>query len=203
MPVRRLLPIAVVASLALIPCGFAQLPPVPQRPTNLNPLPAPPNPPGNRVNNQDRQFVQQAMLDGYLEVNMGRLAGREAQAAAVKRYAGWMVRDNRAADDQLQALAQRKGMQPPRGLNPQQSTQLNRLSALPGSQFDRSYLTAMVQDHDNAIRDFRREVASGSDPDLRRFARQTLMTLTRYAEYAHQLSSGQSIASSAAPSPRR
>ncbi|HTV88649.1 MAG TPA: DUF4142 domain-containing protein [Stellaceae bacterium] len=187
--------LSLAVFLAAAAPALAQVPPQPVPPAPRHPVP------GQRLNNWDRQFVREALLDGYFEIDMGRLAERNASAANVKRYGGWMVEDNQSIDASLSALAERKGIQAPRALNPRHIALLDRFENLQGRQFDGAYLTAMVQDHDNEIRAFNHEVTNGTDPDLRRFARQTLQHLSRYDQLAHQMN--QSLAGVGASAARR
>ena len=48
---------------------------------------------------------------------------------------------------------------------------------LSGSTFDKSYIKAMLKDHEETIAMFKREIAEGQDPDAKAFATATLPTL--------------------------
>jgi len=53
----------------------------------------------------------------------------------------------------------------------------SKLEALCGQSFDKSYIKGMIQDHEQDIAEFKKEAASGQDPDVRAFASAILPTL--------------------------
>jgi putative membrane protein len=63
----------------------------------------------------------------------------------------------------------------------------DRLAQLRGDAFDRAYMRAMVEDHDKAQKLFRQEAQSGQDPDIKRFARETLSVIEQHDRMAHEL----------------
>jgi putative membrane protein len=97
------------------------------------------------------------------------------------------VSDHSSANEQLTGIASRKGIQLPPNLDPQQAQIRDRLAQLRGAEFDRAYIRDMVKDHDQDIPGFRREAQTGHDPDLRRFARETLAVIERHDKIAHNL----------------
>jgi putative membrane protein len=52
-----------------------------------------------------------------------------------------------------------------------------KLNVLSGDAFDKSFVKTMIKDHEQAIAGFRKEAASGQDPDAKAFAKDTLPTL--------------------------
>jgi putative membrane protein len=52
-----------------------------------------------------------------------------------------------------------------------------KLNVLSGDSFDKSFVKTMIKDHEQAIAEFRKEAASGQDPDAKAFAKDTLPTL--------------------------
>ena len=56
-----------------------------------------------------------------------------------------------------------------------------------GTEFDREYARMMVEDHQKDIAAFEREASSGSDPDVKAFAMETLPTLRAHLQAAQTL----------------
>jgi putative membrane protein len=48
------------------------------------------------------------------------------------------------------------------------------LSKLSGADFDKQYVKSMVMDHQEDVKDFRKEASTGKDPQIKSFASQTL-----------------------------
>lgn len=154
--------------------------------------------PGQRVNDQDRQFVQQAERDTRLQIALGNDARQNAQSKQVKQYGEWMVRENTAAAQSLQAVAAKAGIAPP-AADAQQAQEHDRLATLRGSMFDSAYMTRMVQNNDNVIRAFRQEIRDGSDPGVKRFAQDMLTKLARRDQLAQQIRESLTAFGSSAP----
>jgi putative membrane protein len=77
---------------------------------------------------------------------------------------------------------------------------IDRLEKLKGAAFDREYVRDMVQDHQKDVQEFQKEAQSGSNPQLKAFAQETLPTLQQHLQMAQQLESKMGSAhSSAAP----
>jgi predicted outer membrane protein len=116
------------------------------------------------------QFLSKAMEMNLAEVRMGELAVKKTQNAQVKDFAEMMIRDHNQALDKLRELRDARlagsvsNSQASRStgqmavadtrLSPEDQRTFDRLSALSGSNFDRSYMDVMVREHRQAIRDY-------------------------------------------------
>lgn len=142
------------------------------------------------VNAQDRTFVTTAASSGLMEVETGQLASQKGASAEVKSFGQQMVTDHSRANERLMTLARNKGMSPPAQMNAQHRQQTQRLSGLSGAEFDRAYITQMVQAHQQDVALFEQQSRNGGDPDLRAFAQETLPTLRQHLEMAQNMASG-------------
>lgn len=133
---------------------------------------------------QDQQFVEKAAQGGMAEVELGQLAAEKAEADAVKQFGQRMVQDHSNANQKLMAIAQEKGINPPQALSEEQQNIKEMLSQMSGSQFDKAYMAAMVEDHQKTIDLFQKEAEQGQDPALKQFASETLPTLQEHLEMA-------------------
>jgi putative membrane protein len=150
-----------------------------QRPGGQPPLPASAyGVPWQQINNEDRRFIQEALLASYFAIDLGRLAEQNGGTPAVRRAGTDLVGDNSATAAALGALAGRKGVKPPRGLDPGHIARLDRMAGLRGAAFDSAYLAAAARNRDDEIRACDRAIANGGDPDLRVFARRRRAELT-------------------------
>ena len=108
---------------------------------------------------------------------MGNLALQKAQSPSVKDFGAQMVKDHSAANEKLKAIAQSKNITLPANTSVDEMAAKEKLKALSGSSFDKSYIKGMIKDHQEDIAEFKKEAASGRDPDARAFASATLPTL--------------------------
>jgi len=131
-------------------------------------------------------FVKKAALDGMTEVEAGKVALSKSQDPAIRDFAQRMVTDHGKANSELESLAVRKGLQAPKRLDAEHKEMLDTLSSKNGKEFDQAYAEHMNMDHSKAIALF--ESAAGSnDPDLAKFAKETLPTLKEHKALAQKL----------------
>lgn len=135
----------------------------------------------------DTKFVRQAAEGGMAEVALGQLAAQKASSDDVKKFGQRMVDDHSKANDQLKQIASEKNIDLPRDLSMKDKATKARLEKLSGSEFDQAYMSDMVKDHRKDISDFRQESTSGEDPDVKRFATQTLPTLKSHLKQAESI----------------
>jgi len=135
----------------------------------------------------DRAFVMEAGPGGLAEVELGRLAAQKGQSADVKKFGQRMVADHSKANAELKKLAASKGITLPAEMNAEQMAEHAKLAKLSGADFDREYMTLMVEDHDKDVAAFLDESKDGSDPDIKSFAAKTLPTLQEHQRMAKEI----------------
>ena len=132
----------------------------------------------------DRKFVQEAAIGGLAEVEMGNLAQQKASSDAVKQFGQRMVTDHSKANDELKQVASSKGIEVPASLDHKHQKDMEKLSKKTGADFDKAYMSHMVDDHKKDVADFRKESKSGKDADVKGFAAKTLPTLEDHLKLA-------------------
>ena len=132
----------------------------------------------------DATFIKKAAGGGMAEVALGHLAVEKASSPEVKKFGQRMVDDHSKANDQLKQLAAQKHVTLPQDLSAKDKATKAKLEKLSGDQFDRAYMKDMVKDHTKDVSDFKRESMSAKDPDVKKFAAQTLPTLQEHLKQA-------------------
>jgi putative membrane protein len=127
--------------------------------------------------NPDATFYKKAAQGGMAEVELGMLAQKKGSDPSVKDFGGMMVKDHTAANDKLKAVAVSKNVTLPTRPSVEQMATKAKLEALSGSTFNKSYVKAMIEDHEEDIREFKKESDSGQDADAKAYAAATLPTL--------------------------
>lgn len=127
----------------------------------------------------DATFLRKAMEGGLEEVQRAQAAMQSAQRAEVRNVASMMLEDHRRTNEKLTQLASSKGWNVPSTASTAESDQA-RISAGPG--FDDNYLEDEIRHHRETISLFRAQASSGSDPELRQFAQDTLPALEHHLE---------------------
>ena len=154
-----------------------------------------------QVDRADLDFMKNAAEGGMAEVEFGKLAQQNAQDAQVKQFGARMEQDHSNANTQLQAVAGKKGVQMPKQVDAKDQKELDRLSGLKGTAFDRAYMRMMVQDHDKDVKEFQHQAQAARDPDVKNFARQTLSVIQQHDQMAHDVS--RSLTASGSSRPRQ
>jgi putative membrane protein len=141
----------------------------------------------------DAKFYRDAAEGGMAEVAMGNLAQQKAQSPSVKDFGAQMVKDRSAANEKLKTLAQSKNITLPANTSVAEMEAKSKLQVLSGQAFDKSYIKGMIQDHEEDIAEFKKEAASGQDPDAKAFANATLPTLEAHLKKIQAIAAGAGV----------
>jgi putative membrane protein len=145
---------------------------------------------GSMRNTSDAAFLQQAAMGGRAEVELSQMALRQSSRQDVRDLAQHMITDHTAANQQVQQLADARGITLPSQPDTQHRQLSEQLNNANGPSFDQLYLQTMLQDHRQTISMFERESQSAADPQIRSFATSTLPKLRDHLRMVESLTSG-------------
>ncbi len=134
----------------------------------------------------DRDFVEKALADGMTEVELGKIAQQKASNDAVKQFAQRMVADHSKAGEELKGIASKVGFAPKKDPEPKKSA-IKKFNDMKGDRFDREYADLMVNEHQKAVKLFRKEADKGENAELKQFASKTLPALEEHLKMAQDL----------------
>jgi len=135
----------------------------------------------------DFKFVKDASRGGMEEVQLGQLAKQKAGSPAVREFGEKMATDHQKANDELKQIVQKKGALIPTSLTHSETSTLERLQKLSGTEFDKAYISDMVKEHKSDVKEFEKATKNLSDPELKAFAEKTLPTLQEHLTQAQNL----------------
>ena len=138
------------------------------------------------VSKDDATFVVNTANAGMTEIQAGTMAGQKGMAKDVKEYGAMMIKDHTMAADKLKAVAASKNITLPPAISPDMQKNLDDLQKKDGKDFDKAYLSMMVDDHKKVISMFEDEAKNGSDADIKAFANSTLPTLRHHLDEAQK-----------------
>jgi putative membrane protein len=138
----------------------------------------------SKLSRADDKFVREAAEGGMMEVELGKLAAEKANNDQVKAFGRQMQEDHGKANEELKTIAANKGVAFPKSLQGKQKRTVDRLSKLTGTEFDRQYMRAMVDDHKEDLEKFQREANKGQDADVKQFASTHVPVLKKHLEMA-------------------
>jgi putative membrane protein len=180
--------ITALASLA----SWAGLPAAAQfgNPGGLDPATresSPGVPAPGQTNVPDRLFTTLAAQGGMAEVDLGKLAQQKSRNEAVNAFAQQMIDDHGKSNAQLAQLAKQAGLSLPSGPSPDQLQTRQKLLMLSQGQFEAEYMRVQVTEHQKTVQLLLWVIASGENPDLQRFASDTLPTVLHHLQRAQDL----------------
>ena len=136
----------------------------------------------------DGDWVNDQLEDGDREVRLGRLAQEKGGSADVRAYGTLMVEHHTMAGTELKQVATSHDIAPENDDREENDRDFARLSALTGNDFDRAYLDAMVDDHDEAVDEIEDKVNDNDEhADLKAWAAKTLPVVKQHLEKAKEL----------------
>jgi putative membrane protein len=125
----------------------------------------------------DSEFMTKAASGGLLEVQLGQQVAQKATTPDAKQFAQQMVTDHTKANDELKALAARKNMTLPTTLGKEQQKVYDEVLAEKGADLDKKYVSAMLTDHQEDIKQYQEAVTKSSDADIKTYAQKQLPVL--------------------------
>lgn len=132
------------------------------------------------------QFLMRAIQGDNSEIQLGRLAERNARDPDVRAFGATLVQDHSEARRQAAALAKSMNLRTPAHVTPEARDEYGKLRNLLGRNFDREFVQYMIKDHRKDIREYRDEAQSRRGRISRLAARQ-LPTLEKHLQMAQNL----------------
>lgn len=132
-------------------------------------------------------FWTKAAASGMAEVAMGKLASSKAVNAEVKKFGQMMVNDHTKANNELKALADKKGVNLPTAPDPLHQKNMDELGAMSGAEFDREYVRMQIMDHEAAVDLFESQAESDADAEAKQFAAKNLPVLRQHLEMIRKI----------------
>lgn len=156
-------------------------------------LDSPANNTGNQsivADKESSDFLVKAANAGMAEVECGELAQEKAKDQRVKDFGAMMSRDHRAANDQVKALASQRNITLPDSVSDDKKKDKEDLAKKSGAAFDKAYMRAMVDDHNDAIDLFEKASSNVKDAEVKTFVDNTLPKLRHHLDSAKAVQKG-------------
>ena len=146
---------AALVAMLTVACGGDTANDTANRETPSATTPATPGAAGTAGEEQNqtqaREFINEMAITNMAEIQLGNLAEKQAASPQVKQFAQMMVEDHTKANDELKQIASQLNVQLPTELDEKHRELSEKLSKLQGEEFDREYMSAMVDGHEEAI----------------------------------------------------
>jgi putative membrane protein len=151
----------------------------------------------------DSAFIREAIAGNLLEIRLGELAKDRAEDSAVKDFAEKMVEDHSSMQRQWVVLARVSRLPVESKLGSAEEATLQRLESLSGAEFDRAYMTSMIQNHERDVATLQRVQQSAQSSQVRQLAGYGLPPVQEHLATARELGRRIGVSTVAALPPSR
>jgi putative membrane protein len=133
------------------------------------------------LSHSDKAFLEKAAKAGMKEVDVSQTVEERLTNPQVRIFAQMMVTDHAKANEELTALAARKGV----NLPPDKMKYTEKWSKK-DKDLDEDYVKEMKDDHEEAVKLFEK-ASKSDDADIAAFAQKTLPTLQHHLSMVSEL----------------
>src|SRR6185437_15140493 len=134
------------------------------------------------VGDDAKNFSQDAAAGGMMEVELGKIAEKNSATQSIKDFGKMMVDDHSKINDELKGLASKKNVSLPSTVTSDQQKDIDKLSKETGKDFDKDYVSMMIDDHKKDIAAFKKAGDKIQDADYKDFIMKALPTLQKHLD---------------------
>lgn len=142
---------------------------------------------GIAVTSADAKFATAAANGGLAEVALGKLAVQKTNNAQIKDFANMMITDHGKANDELMAIAKEKNITLPAMPDSAHMKKADELSKMSEHDFNKAYVSAMIDGHKKTLSLMQDEAKNGSDGTLKAFAAQTAPVVQKHLDAINKI----------------
>ncbi|MFL6301875.1 MAG: DUF4142 domain-containing protein [Terriglobales bacterium] len=135
-----------------------------------------------KLSDSEKQLLQNIAAADKAEVQAGQLAQSNAASQKVKDFGQKLVDDHTQNSQQLQQLAQQKGVQLNDEVKPEDKAAADKLQSMKGAQFDKAFMQHEKQDHAKLLSQLKQQQDQIQDPDLKSFVSQTISAVQQHLD---------------------
>jgi putative membrane protein len=137
-----------------------------------------------KLSDSEKQLLQNIADADKAEIEMGQLAQSNGSSQKVKDFGQKLVDDHTQNNQQLQQLAQQKGVQLSVQEKPAEQSTKSKLENVKGAQFDKAFMQHEKDDHAKLLSQLKQQQDQIQDPDLKSFVGQTISAVQQHLDAA-------------------
>jgi len=143
----------------------------------------------------ERAFVARALEGDLSEIELDQLALQKSQSNDVKQLAQKLASDHTQMDEKwFKPVAKQLGVSEPKGPSKKVKKVVAKLEGLSGPDFDTQYLTIMLKDHQQDLKEFKEEANSAQDPNVKQVAEQGANIISQHLQLIEQIAKNHNVA---------
>lgn len=132
-------------------------------------------------------FAQKIAMVGMLEIQLGKVAQTNASLPATKKFGAYMVASHTEIGGWLAKTAAECNIPLPTQLDAPSQATLQKLSALKGPAFDKTYIPAMVAGHTQVLALVKSFASTCPNPAMRKFAEKITPIIANHLKAAQKV----------------
>jgi putative membrane protein len=141
------------------------------------------------TSSNDSKFLQDAIRGNAAEVQMGELAKQRAESKAVRDYGQMLIDDHSKANEKATKIAAQSNITAAAEPSAKQQQEHAAMAKLSGTEFDTTFMSHMVQGHQQALAEYTAQAQSGDSSKVTDYAKDTLPTLKEHLSKAQSIES--------------
>jgi putative membrane protein len=143
--------------------------------------------PKDTLDAADVKFVKTQSAAGSAELKIAELAVQKAERPDIKNYAEMLVIAHTNANEELTALAKKKGVEVSAVIDPKHAAAFQKLEKASKADFDKDLLADMITSHKKCISNFEAAAKDARDSDVKAWAEKMIPTLKAHLAKAKEL----------------
>ena len=140
--------------------------------------------------NSTDAFVSNAAQSDMYEIEAGKLAQQKGMSADVKALGKQMVADHTAMSNEMKAILQKVGINPPAELDQRRKGMLDNLRAANGADFDKAYIAQQDAAHGEAHTLMTGYAQNGDNAELKALAQKAAPKIPAHHDRVNQIKQG-------------
>ncbi len=137
-----------------------------------------------KLSDSEKQLLQKVADADKAEIEMGQLAQSNAASPKVKDFGQKLVDDHTQNSQQVQQLAQQKGVQLQDQEKPDEQSMKTKMENMKGAQFDKAFMQHEKDGHAKLLKELQSQQDQVQDPDLKSLISQTITSVQQHLDAA-------------------
>jgi putative membrane protein len=134
----------------------------------------------------EKEFLSSIVREGLSEIQLAKLALERSTNNDVRAFAENIIKDHTEANDSVMAIAKDLGIELPR-TDARHSRKYTKLKIVDSGRFDKDYIDAMVEDHNDTVSELQDRKGQAMKPEIQAWLARTGPVLEKHLLMAQEL----------------
>ena len=141
----------------------------------------------NVVNDSDERFLKERAAAILFEIETGQLALQKTNNQSLKELSNQIIKDRLVIMEELKKLSSLKNVTLPAVEGNQHASELQDLQKLNATEFDKKYLSLIIELMEEDTRKFEKAANNATSPEIKVFASKSLPKMRTHLDAARSL----------------